>query len=92
MTWKRYGGRKVIIAPDGGDAWVPANPRPDETLIRALTRASVEADAGGAGVSVSGRARGEQRASLEALSIGYCAYFTRAGYSGSDSRRKVAKG
>jgi hypothetical protein len=39
MIWKRNGGRKVIIAPDGGDAWEPAKPRPDETLIRALARA-----------------------------------------------------
>ena len=39
MTWKRRGGRKVIIAPDGGDAWAPAKSRPDETLIRALARA-----------------------------------------------------
>jgi hypothetical protein len=38
-VWKRHGGRKVIIAPDGGDAWAPAKPRPDETLIRALARA-----------------------------------------------------
>ena len=38
-TWKRCGGRKVIIAPDGGDAWTPAKLRPDETLIRALARA-----------------------------------------------------
>jgi hypothetical protein len=30
---------QVIIAPDGGDAWAPAKPRPDETLIRALARA-----------------------------------------------------
>jgi hypothetical protein len=37
--FKRRGGRKVIIAPDGGDAWAPAKPRPDETLIRALARA-----------------------------------------------------
>jgi hypothetical protein len=29
----------VIIAPDGGDAWVPTKPRADETLIRALARA-----------------------------------------------------
>jgi hypothetical protein len=39
MTFARQGGRKVIIAPDGGDAWAPAKPRPDETLIRALARA-----------------------------------------------------
>ena len=39
MTFKRHGGRKVIIAPDGGDAWPPAKPRPDEALIRALARA-----------------------------------------------------
>lgn len=39
MTWKRRGGRKVIIAPDGSNAWAPAKARPDETLIRALARA-----------------------------------------------------
>ena len=39
MAWKRRGGRKVIIAPDGSDAWAPAKPRNDETLIRALARA-----------------------------------------------------
>ena len=39
MQWKRRGGRKVIIAPDGGDAWTPAKSRNDETLIRALARA-----------------------------------------------------
>ena len=39
MIWKRHGGRKVIIAPDGGDAWAPAKPKPDDTLIRALARA-----------------------------------------------------
>ena len=39
MTFDRRGGRKVIIAPDGGDAWAPAKPRPDEALIRALVRA-----------------------------------------------------
>jgi hypothetical protein len=38
-AWKRRGGRKVIIAPDGGDPWAPAKPRPDETLIRTLARA-----------------------------------------------------
>ncbi len=39
MAWKRRGGRKAIIAPDGSDAWAPAKPRHDETLIRALARA-----------------------------------------------------
>jgi hypothetical protein len=39
MTWKRRGGQKVIIAPDGSDAWAPAKSRPNETLIRALARA-----------------------------------------------------
>jgi hypothetical protein len=39
MQWKRRGGRKVIIAPNGSDAWAPSKPRHDETLIRALARA-----------------------------------------------------
>jgi len=39
MTWNSRGGRKVIIVPAGSDAWVPAKPRPDETLIRAQARA-----------------------------------------------------
>jgi hypothetical protein len=53
MTFVRSGGRKVIIAPDGGDAWAPAKPQHDETLIRGLARgASAEADAGGGAVSV----------------------------------------
>ena len=34
MTFVRRGGRKVIVAPDGGDAWAPARPRPDEALIQ----------------------------------------------------------
>ena len=39
MTFKCQGGRKMIIAPDGSDAWAPSKPRPDETLIRASARA-----------------------------------------------------
>jgi hypothetical protein len=39
MQWKRRGGRKLIIAPDGGDAWASVKQRPDERLIRALARA-----------------------------------------------------
>ena len=35
----RRGGRKVIVAPDGGDAWAPVRPHLDEAMIRALVRA-----------------------------------------------------
>ena len=36
MTWRRGGGRKIVAR---GHAWAPAEPRPDNTLIRALARA-----------------------------------------------------
>ena len=39
MAFVRRGGRKAIVAPDGGDAWAPSRPRPDEALIRAIVRA-----------------------------------------------------
>lgn len=39
MTFAQRGGRKVILAPDGGDAWAPMQPSPDDALIRALARA-----------------------------------------------------
>ena len=39
MKFRRRGGRKLIIAPDGGDAWAPSKPRRDDTLIKALARA-----------------------------------------------------
>jgi hypothetical protein len=41
MTWQLRGGRKVIIAPDGGDAWAPAKPRDADP--RAGAGAPVEA-------------------------------------------------
>ena len=39
MKFRRRGGRKLIIAPDGGDAWMPSKPRRDDTLIKAIARA-----------------------------------------------------
>ena len=39
MTFVRRGSRKVIVAPDSGDAWALGRPRPDEALIRAVVRA-----------------------------------------------------
>ena len=38
MSWRRRGGRKVIVAPPGCDAWAPP-PRIDDTLVKALARA-----------------------------------------------------
>jgi hypothetical protein len=38
MTWRRRGGRKVIIAPPGSDAWAPP-PKIDRALVKALARA-----------------------------------------------------
>jgi hypothetical protein len=35
----RHGGPQGDHRPDGSDAWVPAKPQRDETLIRALARA-----------------------------------------------------
>jgi hypothetical protein len=60
MARKRRGGRKVISAPDGTDAWAPAKPRPDTTLIRALARAEV-------GVSFSSLSRGRSSRFLARL-------------------------
>ena len=39
MTFQRRGGRKLIIAPNGMDDWVPPQPKQDDTLIKALARA-----------------------------------------------------
>ena len=38
MTWRRRGGRKVIVAPPGCEDWAPP-PRIDSTLVKALARA-----------------------------------------------------
>ena len=39
MKFRRRAGRKLIIAPDGGDGWMPSKPKRDDTLIKALARA-----------------------------------------------------
>jgi hypothetical protein len=38
MTWRKRGGRKVIVAPPGCDGWAPP-PRIDRALVKALARA-----------------------------------------------------
>ena len=38
MAWRRRGGRKVIVAPPGSEAWAPP-PKIDSVLVKALARA-----------------------------------------------------
>ena len=38
MSWRRRGGRKVIVAPPGCDHWAPP-PKIDNALVKAVARA-----------------------------------------------------
>lgn len=38
LAHRKRGGRKLVVAPDGG-AWVPARPRVDNALVKAIARA-----------------------------------------------------
>jgi hypothetical protein len=39
MRFRRRGGRKRIVAPDGGEIAPTTKPQPDRTLMKALARA-----------------------------------------------------
>jgi hypothetical protein len=39
MRFQRRGGRKRIVAPDGGEIVLTSKPQPDGTLVKALVRA-----------------------------------------------------
>ncbi len=39
MTFRKRGGRKQVIAPDGAVSWVPPRARVDNTMVKALARA-----------------------------------------------------
>lgn len=39
MTFRKRGGRKLVIAPNGADAWVLPRARIDNTMVKALARA-----------------------------------------------------
>lgn len=39
LTLRRYGGRKLVIVPEGDGVPVRPNPSPDDTLLKALARA-----------------------------------------------------
>jgi hypothetical protein len=39
MTFKKRGGRKLVIAPNSADTWAPPRARIDNTMVKALARA-----------------------------------------------------
>jgi hypothetical protein len=39
MTFRKRGGRKRVIAPDGHQSWAPPRARIDNTMVKALARA-----------------------------------------------------
>lgn len=39
MTFRKRGGRKLVIAPNGADAWALPRARIDSTMVKALARA-----------------------------------------------------
>jgi hypothetical protein len=39
MTFRKRGGRKRVIAPDGQPSWAPPRARIDNTMVKALARA-----------------------------------------------------
>lgn len=39
MKFRKRGGRKYVVVPDGLEGHIPAKPRRDDTLLKALTRA-----------------------------------------------------
>lgn len=39
LTFRKRGGRKLVIAPQDSDTWAPPRPRVDTTMVKALARA-----------------------------------------------------
>ncbi|MFM9860280.1 hypothetical protein RUR49_17610 [Pseudoxanthobacter sp. M-2] len=39
MTFRKRGGRKLVISPTGADAWAPPRARVDNAMVKALARA-----------------------------------------------------
>jgi len=39
LSFRRRGGRKLIVSPAGHDQWAPPRPRIDKPLVKALARA-----------------------------------------------------
>ena len=39
LTVRKRGGRKLVVAPEGNEAWLPSRARVDTTMVKALARA-----------------------------------------------------
>jgi hypothetical protein len=39
LTFRKRGGRKLVIAPYDSDSWAPPRPRVDNTMVKAIARA-----------------------------------------------------
>jgi hypothetical protein len=39
LIFRKRGGRKLVIAPQGQDTWAPPRPRVDNTMVKAIARA-----------------------------------------------------
>jgi hypothetical protein len=39
LTFRKRGGRKLVIAPQGSDTWAPPRPRVDNAMVKAIGRA-----------------------------------------------------
>ena len=39
LTFRKRGGRKFVIAPEGQDTWAPPRPRVDNAMVKAIVRA-----------------------------------------------------
>jgi hypothetical protein len=40
LTFRKRGGRKLVIVPPGVDQWAPPRPRVDSAMVKAIARAS----------------------------------------------------
>jgi hypothetical protein len=39
LTFRKRGGHKLVIAPNGSDSWAPPRPRVDNAMVKAIARA-----------------------------------------------------
>jgi hypothetical protein len=91
MRLQRRGGRKLIMTPEGAAMPTP-KPRPDETLIKALARASLAAQNRERSGELDHRPRGAGERHGRLHLPAPAAHLPRARHCGSDPGRAAAEG